>query len=530
MTFNDDFDLRMTRKLVMGELVAKNARKFPDREGVVFQNKRYTFKEFDARVNRVANALIDMGLQRGEKVAILSYNSSEMLECFIGIAKANAVSVPINFRLAPREVEYIVNNSDAGIFIFDHRFLPTVKAIKSDLLQVKNYVVFGGQDDSMEEYEDLLQRYTHIRPEVLVEDEDDALILYTSGTTGRPKGAVLSHKNVLLNIMTTAFESGFKLGDSQVLVAPMYHCSGLNSCLIQFYVSGNTVILESFDPRAVLEAVDREKVDYVFMVPAMWLAVLQLSDLDRYDCSSLRLAGTAGSIMPIEVKKRIMQRFPNIGIFDTFGQTEMSPCTTTLKPEFAAVKQGSVGQALTLVEFRVVDDSDNDVPVGEIGEIIYRGPSAMKGYYKNPEATAASFKGGWFHSGDLVRVDNEGFVYVVDRKKDMIISGGENIYPAEIEEIIYGHPDVVEAAVIGLPDEKWGESVKAVIVVNPGKTVTSEEIVSFCSQHLARYKLPRMVEFVDMLPRNASGKVLKTTLRERYGNPQKLKPAGLEEA
>lgn len=518
MILNRNFDMENSRKLLLGELSAKNARKFAHKEAIVFGNKRFTWEEFDARVNRLSNALIDMGVNRGDKVAVLFYNCSELLECYMAIAKAGAVSVPINFRLAPREMEYILNNSDSQVLVFDHRFLPSIKQIMTSLPLMNRYVIVGAESGEMEEYENLLVRFSPIRPEVAVEDEDEAMILYTSGTTGRPKGAVLTHKNFMMNAMTAAFEMGLKADESQVCVAPLFHTAAIIAVLFHFYIGGKTVIHENFNPADVMDAIDNERVSYVFMVPAMWLAVLQLPDLDQYNCDFLRIAGTGGAIMPIDVKKRIMKQFPNVGIFDTFGQTEMSPCTTTLKPEFAELKQGSVGQAFTLVECRVVDHEGNDVPLGAIGEIVYRGPNMMKGYYKDIEATAEAFKGGWFHSGDLVRMDEEEFFYVVDRKKDMIISGGENVYPAEIEEILFSHPKILEAAVIGISDEKWGETVKALVVVRPGQAMTAEELVDFCGLHLARYKLPRSIEFVDALPRNASGKVLKTELRKRYGN------------
>ncbi|MHB1419187.1 MAG: long-chain-fatty-acid--CoA ligase [Bacillota bacterium] len=518
--YKEDFDLIMSRKLVFGELTAKNARKFADREALVFKDKRYTWKQLDERVNRLANALISLGVKKDEKVASLFFNCSEIVECYFGVAKASAVSVPVNFRLAPREIEYILNNSDCTVLILDQRFLPAIQQIRDGLPLVRHFIVLGEKiTEGMLNYEPLLATHSPVRPEIVVENEDNALIMYTSGTTGKPKGAVLTHHNSLFNAVTIGSQISLKHTDINLCTAPLFHTAALCSTLFFAHAGGKTVIMENFDPRLVLENVAREKVTYLFLVPAMWIAVLQLPDLDQFECSNLRIAGTGAAIMPIEIKKKIMNQFPNVGIFDTFGQTEMSPCTTTLRPEFAESKQGSVGQALPMVEIRVVDDEMNDVPTGHVGEIVYRGPNTMKEYYKNPEATLETFKGGWFHSGDMVRIDEEGFVFIVDRKKDMIISGGENIYPAEVEAAIHINPKVLEAAVIGVPDEKWGESVKAVVVLKYGEAMTGDELIDFCTQHLARYKRPRSVDFIDALPRNPSGKVLKTELRKVYGNP-----------
>ncbi|MHB1419188.1 MAG: long-chain-fatty-acid--CoA ligase [Bacillota bacterium] len=517
---DDVFDLQMSRQLVFGEIVAKNARKYADTEAIVFQNKRYNWKQLDERVNRLANALIELGVEKGEKVAFLFYNCSEMVECYFGIAKTGAVSVPLNYRLAPREIEYILNNCDAAVLILDEHFLSAVMQIRDNLPQVRRIIVGGDTSPGvMDNYEQVLKDSSPLRPKVLVQDEDEALILYTSGTTGRPKGAVLTHKNSLFNAFTSGSVRGIKYGDVNLVVAPLFHTAALGATLNHSLLGSKTVILENFDPATVMGTISKERVTFIFMVPAMWISILQLPDLDRYDCSSLRVAGTGAAIMPIEIKKKIMKQFPNVGIFDTFGQTEMSPSTTTLRPEFAEAKQGSVGQALPLVEFRVVDEEMQDVPLGEVGEIVYRGPNTMKEYYKDANATAEAFRGGWFHSGDLVRMDADGFVYIVDRKKDMIISGGENIYPAEVEQVIYLHPKVLEAAVIGKSDEKWGESVLALVVLQQGETITEEELIDFCTQHLARYKKPRSVIFLDALPRNPSGKVLKNELRRGYGNP-----------
>ena len=272
-----------------------------------------------------------------------------------------------------------------------------------------------------------------------------------------------------------------------------------------------------FNPVEVMQLLEREKCDSVLLIPAMANFLLQMPDLDKYDTSSLKAWFSGAAVLPTELRNRFTEAFPQVKIFDCFGQTESNALVSMLRPSDAERKVASVGRAIPFVEIRVVDDQDRDVPVGEVGEAIYRGPTIMREYYNSPEATAAAFRNGWFHSGDAVRRDEEGFIYVVDRKTDMIISGGENIYPAEIEEVLFKHPKILEAAVIGVHDEQWGESVKAIVVTKPGQTLTEEEVIEFCKDRLASYKKPRSVDFIDALPRNPAMKVLKRVLREKYG-------------
>ena len=345
------------------------------------------------------------------------------------------------------------------------------------------------------------------------------MILYTSGTTGKPKGAVLTHKNLCQNGMNMLWEAGIGLNFKQLIVAPLFHIAAMSTLINNCYVEGTSIIHREFHPVAVLETISKEKINAIFLVPAMWNFLFQVPHLTSFDLRSVQIGITGGAITPVEIKKRIMEHFPNAGLYDAFGQTEMSPVTTCLHPEDTLRKPESVGRPVINVEVRVVDDKMNDVPVGEI---VYRGPTTMKEYYKNPEATEEAFNGGWFHSGDLVKMDEEGFIYIVDRKKDMIISGGENIYPAEIEEVLYTHPDILECAVIGVPDLDWGENVKAYIVLKPEKTLQENDIIDYCTKKLASYKKPKEIEFIEQLPRNAAGKVLKQVLRKQHDTKKKL--------
>ena len=515
----------LAKRLLLGEVIATNARKFPDKEAVVYGETRLTFREFNARINRLAHALMDIGIKKGDKVAIILFNCNQFLEAYFALGKIGAIAVPLNFRLHPEEITYIVNNSDSVAFILGEAFVDMVKGIQKDLPKVKQYIsVTGKPVEGMLHFESLLQKYPDDEPLVLVEEDDPVFIMYTAGTTGRPKGAVLTHKNQAL-IWTLAI-----LGISQepgigamsewraFAVPPIFHLASLGCCLanLQF---GATVILsvEVFNPVEVLQTMEREKCDSVLLIPAMANFLLQMPNLSQFDTSSLKLWLTGAAILPTELRNRIMKAFPQVKIFDCFGQTESNAVVSMLLPSEAERKEASVGRALPFVEIRVVDDKDRDVPVGEVGEAVYRGPTIMSEYYNNPEGTAKAFRSGWFHSGDLVRQDEEGFLYIVDRKIDMIISGGENIYPAEVEEVLYKHPKILEAAVIGVYDEEWGESVKAIVAPKPGETLTEEEVIEFCKGHLSSYKKPKSVDFIDALPRSSTMKVLKTVLRDKYG-------------
>ena len=522
------FEAQMSRQLLLGEMLARNARKCPDLEGVIFRDRRVRYRELDERVNRLANSLLLKGINKGDNVGLLMQNSREMLEIFFAAAKIGAVNVPVNIRLSPPEIAYILNNSGVKILFFRDNYIGTIEKIKGDLPFIGEYVIINksGSGD-YRNYEDVLSTGHPIRPEVLLQDDDDAFIIYTAGTTGKPKGAVLTHKNLIINDMTTCQETSFSLprrpelpfiAQKVMSITPFFHIAGILS-VVKNMVALTPMVIEDFDPVQLLKAIEAERVTYLFLVPAMWLLVLNHPDFKKYNVSSLRTAAYGADVTPNSLKERILEAFPNAGLYEAFGQTEMTATTVFMKHQDALRKEGSVGQPFFNVEVRVVDEHMQDVAVDEVGEIVYRGPGMFKGYYRNPEETKKAFEGGWFHSGDLVRRDEEGFLYVVDRKKDMIISGGENIYSAEVEMMLLNHPKIKEVAVIGVPDPKWGEAVKAFIVLQPGEKATAEEIINFSTENLARFKRPQLMEFIPALPRSATGKVLKRELRARKIGP-----------
>ena len=517
------------RRLLLGEMIARGARKFPDKEALIYGDTRLTYRQFNARVNRLAHALLDIGFKKGSKAAILAFNCNQFMEAYFALAKIGGVAVPLNFRLHGDELKYIVNHSEAEAFIMGEAFTEIVSGITKDLPKVKDYISITDKPvKGMLHYETWITKYPDDEPLILVEEEDPAFIMYTAGTTGRPKGAVLTHKNevvmCMLETMFVAGEPGMPdITNATALAAPpVFHLAAFAFCQISFFLGATMVLpVEVFNPEYIMQTIEKEKINAILLIPAMAFFLLQLPDLEKYDTSSLQLWVTGAAILPTETRRQILKHFPNVKIFDMFGQTEMSPVVSGLVPSEYEGRETSVGRALPFIEIRVVDDKDNDMPVGEIGEAVYRGPTVMKEYYKDPEATAQAMRGGWFHSTDLVRQDEEGFIYIVDRKKDMIISGGENIYPAEIEEVLFKHPKILECAVIGVHDEEWGESVKAIVVCKQGESMTAEEVVEYCKQNLASYKKPKSVDFMDTLPRNPAGKVLKTVLREKYGKSVK---------
>jgi fatty-acyl-CoA synthase len=508
---------QMSKKLVLGEVLARNARKMPDREAIVFEDKTFSYREFNQRVNRLAQALLSEGIKPGDKVAFVLFNGNEILESYFATFKIGAVAVPLNYRLAAAELEYALGNCEAKVLIYDPDFENTLEKMdwSQTMVQRKIKVGPGG------EYEAWISEREDHEPGVVFEEEDPALIMYTAGTTGKPKGAVLTHKNLFVN--TTNWMNVVHIHEEDCWFGPppLFHVAALSGVLPHIFVGGKNVLAKSYRPLEFLKLIERQKVTGTVLIPTMWIDLLQLKELDEVDTSTLRLCFSGGAILPVEIKKKIIERWGQL--YESFGQTEMSPNVTILLPKDAIRKTTSVGKAMPNVEIRVVDSRDQDVPLGEIGEAIYRGPSTMLEYYRAPEATAEAFQGGWFHSGDLVRMDEEGFVYVAGRKKDMIISGGENIYPAEIEEVLYREPRIVEVAVIGLPDPRWGENVAAVIKRRPDADLSEEEVIEICTRNLAGFKKPKQVFFTEELPRNAAGKILKNRIRDQYAALVKAK-------
>lgn len=491
----------------------------PDAPALRFVGNTMTWADLRRRVAALAGALSGRGVGFGDRVMILMLNRTEFVESVLAANMIGAIAVPLNFRLTPTEIAVLVEDCVAHVMLTEAALAPVAIGVRNIQPLLSVIVVAGGSSqDSVFGNEDLLNEAGDVHEPVDIPNDSPALIMYTSGTTGRPKGAVLTHANLTGQAMTALYTSGANINSDVGFVGvPLFHIAGIGNMLTGLLLGLPTVIypLGAFDPGQLLDVLEAEKVTGIFLVPAQWQAVCTEQQARPRDLR-LRVLSWGAAPAPDALLRQMSATFPETQILAAFGQTEMSPVTCMLLGEDAIAKRGSVGRVIPTVAARVVDQNMNDVPVGEVGEIVYRAPTLMSCYWNNPEATAEAFAGGWFHSGDLVRMDSDGYVWVVDRKKDMIISGGENIYCAELENVLASHPDIAEVAVIGRADEKWGEVPIAVAAVT-NDDLRIEDLGEFLTDRLARYKHPKALEIVDALPRNPAGKVLKTELRLRYG-------------
>jgi fatty-acyl-CoA synthase len=484
-----------------------------------------TWTQLRKRVAALAGALSRRGVGFGDRVMILMLNRTEFMESVLAINMLGAIAVPVNFRLTPAEIAFLISDSEARLLITEPVLAPVATGVRNVQPLLDTIVVAGGGgEEGLLSYEDLIDEAissTAPLEPVDIPNDSPALIVYTSGTTGRPKGAVLTHSNLTGQTMTGLYTHGADINnDVGFIGVPFFHIAGIGNMLTGMLLGVPTVIhpLGAFDPGQLLDVLQAEQVTGIFLVPAQWQAVCAAQRKNPRDLK-LRVISWGAAPASDTLLRDMSETFPGAQILAAFGQTEMSPVTCMLLGDDAIRKRGSVGKVIPTVAARVVDENMNDVPVGDVGEIVYRAPTLMSGYWNNPEATAEAFAGGWFHSGDLVRMDEDGYVWVVDRKKDMIISGGENIYCAEVENVLASHPGIVEVAVIGRADEKWGEVPIAVAAVTTDalqNMLSLEDLHGFLSERLARYKHPKGLEIVDALPRNPAGKVLKTELRARY--------------
>ncbi|WP_280458579.1 long-chain-fatty-acid--CoA ligase [Nocardia carnea] len=515
----------MSRGMSAGDQLARHARKIPETPALRFGGISRNYRQLDERVSRLANALRERGVGAGDRVAVLGLNSMEIIEAFLAPMRVGAICVPINFRLTAAEMAYLLEDSGAVAAVVDSRFAGVLADAGRNAPGLGSLLVIGAEPGAArghgDDYEAALAAAAPVCAAVSVDESSAAYIMYTSGTTGRPKGAVLTHTNLLLHAFSVSMHQGTS-GDVDPVAlngAPLFHIAGLSSYLMCLLPGGTFVITASggFDPAASVELLARERVSSCFFVPAQWQAICALPDIGTYDLSALRQISWGAAPASTTLLRTMIETFPQAAVSTAFGQTECSPVTCTLRGEDAIRKIGSVGTPILNVEIRIVDDEMNDVPAGEVGEIVYRGPTVMREYWNKPEETERAFAGGWFHSGDLVRQDEDGYLYVVDRKKDMIISGGENIYCAEVENVLAAHPRIADIAVIGVPHATWGEAPLAVIVAaDPAVPPAAADVEAFARTRLAGYKCPKEIAVVAELPRNPSGKVLKTVLREKY--------------
>jgi fatty-acyl-CoA synthase len=498
----------------IGYWITRRATLSPQRTALVYEDQSVTYAELDRHVSRAAHALRALGVNHGDRVAYLDLNHPRFFVTMFAAARLGAIFVPLNFRLTAPELSFIVNDAGVHTLVHDEMFAPVIDQIR-DEIGVRNLVCTVPRD-GVRGWEEVLHDQRDSGLDSQVATDEVAVIMYTSGTTGRPKGAMLTHGNFLWNDINALLGYDTLADDRTLVVAPLFHIGGLNVTPLTAFLKGATVVLErSFDPTRVLELIPRHRITTMFGVPAMFLFMSQHPAFPTADLSSVRSFICGGAPVPEALIRLYGDR--GITFAQGYGLTETAPFASIVPVDRALDKIGSAGVPPFFTDVACVDDRDQPVPAGERGEVVVRGPNVMKGYWNRPEATAEVMRNGWFHTGDVGVMDDEGYLYIVDRKKDMIISGGENVYPAEVEDAIYKHPDVAEVAVIGMADQRWGETVCAIVVARPGTAPTERDIVDFVQDKLARYKQPRTVVFTDVLPRNPAGKVLKFELRERFG-------------
>jgi acyl-CoA synthetase (AMP-forming)/AMP-acid ligase II len=495
-------------------VLAHHAERSPERAITVFDGRATTYGEMASRAAALATGLHQRGVRPGQVVGLLSYNCPEFLEAVFAANYLGAIVMPINWRLAAPEVRYILEHSEARALVCDDALVDlatdATKDLDPGLLKV---CIAPGARDGWIAIADLRSGASVLDP-FPTEADDTHRLMYTSGTTGRPKGVMLSHANLAWKNLAHLIEFGFNVDDLGLACGPLYHVGALDLTTTTLIAAGATTIIHSaFDASAVVDEIERSRVTTVWLAPAMVNAIMALPEVEKRDLSSVRVIINGGEKMPIPLIERIQRTFPSAWFADAYGLTETVSGDTFLDRDNLVTKLGSVGRPCVYLELEVWDEKGHPVAAGQRGEIVLRGPKVFKGYWRDAEATLRAFAGGWFHTGDIGVLDDDGYLFIVDRLKDMIVSGGENIAGSEVERVLYENDAVLEAAVVGRPDERWGEVPVAFVVLRTGHSATAEELIAHCAGQLAKYKVPKDVTFLDALPRNPSGKVLKRDLR-----------------
>jgi len=514
-------DIIRARHHALGDLPRRTALRMPSKLAVVDGGTRLSFAEFDTYVDRTAAAIAAAGLVKGDRIALLSRNCWQFAVLNFAAARTGTVLVPMNFMLGAEEVAFILEHSGSVALVAEDGLVPVAESALAAAGggRVRTKIVIPLRDDVPEGWIDIANWLDHdgTPPATIVDDDDPVRMMFTSGTESRPKGALLSSRSLMWQYVSCVVDGSMSEDDVELHALPFFHCAQLDAFLgVDVYLGATSIILRAPDPGTILRTIESEAVTKFFAPPTVWIGLLRHPDFDSTDLSSLRKGYYGASPMPVEVLKELQQRLPGIRLWNFYGQTELSPVATVLRPHEQESHPGSAGRAVLNVETRVVDPDGRVVPAGTVGEIVHRSPHTTLGYYLQDDKTAEAFRGGWFHSGDLGYLTDSGHLYVVDRQKDMIKTGGENVASREVEEAIYRHPGVCEVAVFGVSHPQWIEAVTAVVVPKPNVTLSAEEVISFVRNIVAGYKTPKYVVIADGLPKNPSGKILKRQLRDEY--------------
>jgi fatty-acyl-CoA synthase len=516
------YERNVLRRAAVGDLLVRTAARFPDKIAFKFRKTVFTYREFNDAVNRCASGLAKLGVKKGDRAAILSHNCHHFVIYWWALLKLGAIITPINFMLKSEEIRYIIDHSEASVFFVEDSLIPNVLKVREELRSVTTLGYINLSDVAAPEgwmnIEELWKDGSPAgEPQVEINFDDPATLLYTSGTEAAPKGVLNSHLNYYMLIISALNDLGMSSKASVILGIPLYHVAAMYLFLSSVSLGTYMIIEYAPDLKEICDLTQNEKITHWVWPPALYAGLpLMVPGFDGYDLTSLKLCIVFGALAAPAVMEKWKKMLPNTGFMNYYGQTEMSPLGASLQPEDFDSRPNSIGKSHLPLQLKVFDYDDRELPPGEVGQLVARGPAVMLGYYKEEEKTSATFRNGWHHTGDLVRMDEEGFVYFVDRSKDVIKTGGENVSSQEVEAMIFKCPGVMDVAVIGLPDPYWSELVTAVVVPAPGQMVTEEGVIGFCKKDMAGYKVPKKVIIADALPRNPSGKLLKNELRQKY--------------
>src|SRR5690625_5054601 len=512
--------VRRARRNTLGDILTRTAARVPNKQAFIFRNRQITYQGLDELVDEIAFGLVNEGIKKGDRLAILSKNSLDFVVVMFAVARIGAVFIPINYKLKNQDIAYILSHAEvSGVFASEEYIKVLDDAAKNiDLTNHHRFLLETTTSiNSWKSLTELAKRSYKQYEEIDISDDDLAQVLYTSGTESKPKGVMLSHKSIISEYVSSVVDG--KMSDKDLLVhaLPFYHSAQLHVFLgPSIYLGASGIILDQASPTIIMETIEKYGATQLFAPPTVWIGMFRQPDFDSYNLKSLKKCYYGAAIMPREILKELAERLPNARFWNFYGQTEVAPLATALQPEDQIRKLGSAGKPTLHVETKIVDELDVEVVRGEIGEIIHRTPHAMLGYLNDLEKTAEAFKNGWFHSGDLGVMDEEGYITIVDRKKDIINTGGVSVSSREVEEVIYELEAVAEVAGIDITDEYWIEAITAIIVIKDGHTLTEERVKEFCHDKLSSFKSPKFVDFIDVLPKNPSGKVLKKDLRDHY--------------